>query len=201
MERDIRSAFKSLSLLNRKFKDTDTSFCAVVAVTCRLIDRTALLAKCTNREEQQQFGVLVHFPDVFSKLSAKHSSKIEDNLSKIHLLWQNLEAIQNDMSATFQKVWEQYERAERDVQLDCTRSLQKPISTCDCLDWLETICYLHRQLLALRMDEFETVREHILDPTLPSPTPTTATLPSIVEQLFAMANEAVRYDNGTRTTE
>ena len=34
---------------------------------------------------------------------------------------QNLESIQNDMNDKFQKLWDQYETDERDVQLQCTR--------------------------------------------------------------------------------
>ena len=87
MEKHIRSVFKIFSTLNRNFKDTDASFCALIAATHSLIDRTILLSNCTSRPQKQRFGVLAHFPDVFSKLSAKHSSKIEKNISKIHLLW------------------------------------------------------------------------------------------------------------------
>ena len=87
MEKDFHSVFKGFSSLNRKFKDSDGSFCALIAATHSLIDRTALLSKCTSREEQQRLGVLANFPDVFSKLSAKHSSQVEKNIKKLHLLW------------------------------------------------------------------------------------------------------------------
>ena len=87
MEKDFHSVFKGFSSLNRKFKDSDGSFCALIAATHSLIDRTALLSKCTSREEQQRLGVLANFADVFSKLSAKHSSQVEKNIKKLHLLW------------------------------------------------------------------------------------------------------------------
>ena len=140
----MQLAFARLFALNRRFETTDSDFCALATVTHSMINRTAVLAKCTRQEEQQRFGVLAHFPDVFSKLSAKHSSRIESNLSNMHLLWytilpislyvccrlsiasyrlrQNLEAIQSDMNATFHKVWQQYESEECDFQRDCERS-------------------------------------------------------------------------------
>merc|ERR1712032_1649185 len=85
---------------------------------------------------------------------------------------QNLESTQNDMNDKFQKLWDQYETDERDVQLHCTRSLQKPISTCDWLEWLEFINYMHNQLLSQRALEFEIIRERVLNPKSPSTTPT-----------------------------
>ena len=87
MEKAIRQTFKSFTTFNQNFKDADTNFCALVVATHSLIDRTVLLSKCTSPEEKQRFGVLANFPGVFSKLSAKHSSKIEKNISKILLLW------------------------------------------------------------------------------------------------------------------